>query len=187
MKIGRDLEVFFLQMSGFPGSGKSTLSKYIAKLTGAVIVDHDVVKSALLKSLKEKGVGPTVVGGISYDIEWELIDFLLEQEHSVILDSPCLYEGMVKKGIDLCQKHGATYKYIECYLNNIEEINRRLQTRERKISQITKVGSEVAFQKCLAGSKRPLHGEYLIVDSGEPLEKYGKKVMDYIYPAICGK
>lgn len=30
------------------------------------------------------------------------------------------------------------------------------------------------------GSKRPLHGEYLIVDSGEPLEKYGKKVMDYI-------
>ncbi|PES62858.1 ATP-binding protein [Bacillus cereus] len=179
--------MFFLQMSGFPGSGKSTFSKYIAKLTGAVIVDHDVVKSALLKSLKEKGVEPTVVGGISYDIEWELIDFLLEQEHSVILDSPCLYEGMVKKGIDLCQKHGATYKYIECYLNNIEEINRRLPTRERKISQITKVGSEVAFQKCLAGSKRPLHGEYLIVDSGEPLEKYGKKVMDYIYPAICGK
>ena len=105
---------------------------------------------------------------------------MLEQEHSVILDSPCLYEGMVEKGIDLCQKHGATYKYIECYLNDIEEINRRLQTRERKISQITKVESEVAFKKCLAGSKRPLHGEYLIVDSGEPLEKYGKKVMDYI-------
>ncbi len=64
----------------------------------------------------------------------------------MILGSPCLYEGMVKKGIDLCQKHGATYKYIECYLNNIEEINRRLQTRERKISQITKVESEVAFK-----------------------------------------
>lgn len=39
-------------MSGFPGSGKSTVSKYIAKLTGAVIIDHDVLKSALLKSLK---------------------------------------------------------------------------------------------------------------------------------------
>lgn len=84
-------------MSGFPGSGKSTLSKYIAKLTGAVIVDHDVVKSALLKSLKAKGVEPTVVGGVSYDIEWKLIGFLLEQEHSVILDSPCLYEGMLEK------------------------------------------------------------------------------------------
>lgn len=97
MKIGRGLKVFFLQMSGFPGSGKSTLSKCIAKLTGAVIVDHDVVKSALLKSLKAKGVEPTVVGGVSYDIEWKLIGFLLEQEHSVILDSPCLYEGMLEK------------------------------------------------------------------------------------------
>ncbi|OJD60428.1 ATP-binding protein [Bacillus sp. NH11B] len=104
----------------------------------------------------------------------------------MILDSPCLYEGMIKKGIDLCQKNGATFKYIECYLNNIEEINRRLQTRERKVNQITKVESEVAFKKCLSGSKRPLHGEYLIVDFGEPLEKYGKKVLDYIYPAICG-
>lgn len=42
---------------------------------------------------------------------------------------------MVEKGIGLCRKYGATYKHIECYLNNIEEINRRLQTREHKISQ----------------------------------------------------
>jgi predicted kinase len=34
-------------MSGFPGSGKSTLAKQIAKRTNAVIIDHDVVKSAL--------------------------------------------------------------------------------------------------------------------------------------------
>ena len=50
-------------MSGFPGSGKSTLSKYSAKLTGAVIVGHDLVKSALLKSLTAKGSESTVVGG----------------------------------------------------------------------------------------------------------------------------
>ncbi len=39
-----EVNLFFLQMSGFPGSGKSTVSKYIAKLTGAVIVEHDVLK-----------------------------------------------------------------------------------------------------------------------------------------------
>lgn len=53
-------------MSGFPGSGKSTVSKYIAKLTGAVIIDHDVLKSALLKSLKVKGIESTIVGGLAY-------------------------------------------------------------------------------------------------------------------------
>ncbi|MFU2032892.1 ATP-binding protein [Bacillus wiedmannii] len=147
--------MFLLQMSGFPGSGKSTVSKYIAKLTGAVIVDHDVLKSAL-------------------------IDSYLEQGHSVILDSPCLYEGMVEKGIKLSNKHGVKYKYIECYLNDMEEINHRLQTRKRMVSQIGKVDSEVALKKWLDGSKRPSNTEYLIVDSDKPLERYAQKMMDYM-------
>ncbi|HHT7237087.1 MULTISPECIES: AAA family ATPase [Bacillus cereus group] len=172
--------MFFLQMSGFPGSGKSTVSKYIAKLTGAVIVDHDVLKSALLKSLEMKGIEPKTVGGVSYDVEWALIDSYLEQGHSVILDSPCLYEGMVEKGIKLSNEHDVTYKYIECYLNDIEEINNRLQTRKRMSSQIGKVESEIVFQKWLDGSKRPSNNEYLIVDSAQPLEQYAKKMMDYM-------
>ena len=51
-------------MSGFPGSGKSTVSKYIAKLTGAVIIDHDVLKSALLKSLKVKELNQRLLVGL---------------------------------------------------------------------------------------------------------------------------
>ena len=69
----------------FSRGGKSTVSKYIAKLTGAIIVDHDVLKSALLKSLEVKGIESTIVGGLAYDAEWALIDSYLEQGHSVIL------------------------------------------------------------------------------------------------------
>ncbi len=43
--------MFFVQMSGHPGSGKSTLARQIGKRTGAVIIDHDIVKSALLNSI----------------------------------------------------------------------------------------------------------------------------------------
>lgn len=53
---------------------------------------------------------------------------------------------MVEKGIKLSNKHGVKYKYIECYLNDMEEINMRLQTRKRLVSQIEKVESEVAFK-----------------------------------------
>lgn len=174
------VNLFFLQMSGFPGSGKSTVSKHIAKLTGAVIVNHDVLKSALLQSLEMKGIESTIVGGVSYDVEWALLNSYLAQGHSVILDSPCLYEDMVEKGIKLSNKHGVKYKYIECYLNDMEEINNRLQTRKRMVSQIEKVESEVAFKKWLDGSKRPLNSEYLIVDSSKPLEQYAEKMMDYM-------
>ncbi|PEE40728.1 AAA family ATPase [Bacillus pseudomycoides] len=172
--------MFFLQMSGFPGSGKSTLSRRIAKSTGAIVIDHDIVKTALLESLETRQIETTDAGGISYEIEWALIDFHLSQRHSVILDSPCLYTEMLEKGMKLSKKYNVKYKYVECYLNNIEEINNRLKKRKRMISQIEKVESEETFKKWLDGSKRPSDFTYLIVDSGKPLEDYIDKVMVYM-------
>ncbi|GAB6485128.1 ATP-binding protein [Bacillus mobilis] len=87
---------------------------------------------------------------------------------------------MIEKGMKLSNKHGVKYKYIECYLNDMEEINNRLQTRKRMVGQIGRVDSEVAFKKWLDGSKRPLNSEYLIIDSGEPLERYAQEMMDYM-------
>ncbi|MBQ0741336.1 hypothetical protein J9332_44400, partial [Aquimarina celericrescens] len=78
-----------------------------------------------------KQVDAKAAGSISYDIEWALIDFHLSQGHSVILDSPCFYEEMLEKGQSLSKKHQANYKYIECYLEDFIEINRRLKTRQR--------------------------------------------------------
>ncbi|EOP61167.1 AAA family ATPase [Bacillus pseudomycoides] len=172
--------MFFLQMSGFPGSGKSTLSRHIAKSTGAIVIDHDIVKTALLESLETRQIETTDAGGISYEIEWALIDFHLSQGHSVILDSPCLYTEMLEKGMKLSKKYNVKYKYVECYLNNIEEINNRLKKRKRMISQIEEVESGEAFKKWLDGSKRPSDFTYLIVDSGKPLEDYIDKVMVYM-------
>jgi predicted kinase len=92
--------MFFIQMSGFPGSGKSTLAREIAKHTDAVIIDHDIVKSALLHSI-EAPIDPKLAGKISYNIDWSLIEFHLSQGHNVIFDSPCLYEEMVERGTHL--------------------------------------------------------------------------------------
>ena len=69
------MQMFFVQMSGFPGSGKSTLSRQIAKRTKAVIIDHDIVKSSLLHSREGIPMDPKLAGKISYNIDWSLIDF----------------------------------------------------------------------------------------------------------------
>ncbi|MFX3675173.1 MAG: AAA family ATPase [Paenisporosarcina sp.] len=172
--------MFFLQMSGFPGSGKSTLSKLIAKQTGAVIIDHDIVKSALLKSLGTNNIDGNVAGKISYDIEWSLIDFYLSQGHNTILDSPCFYTEMVEKGVGLSKKHNASYKYVECYLNDINEIQNRLKQRTRMISQIQEVASEKAFFEWVEDSKRPSDVQCLRVDSGKSIESYIEEVISYI-------
>ncbi|MCZ8516594.1 AAA family ATPase [Paenibacillus filicis] len=174
--------MFFLQMSGYPGSGKSTLARAISKNTGAVVIDHDIVKSALLES-SESVIDPKVAGKISYTIDWALADFHLSQGHSVIFDSPCMYTEMLEKGTRLSEKYHAKYKYVECFLNDLYEVDRRLKTRERMRSQVSEVPSEVLHTFKLSidnsKSKRP-SAPYLIVDTAQSLDRYFDEVMAYM-------
>ncbi|CAM5215292.1 putative kinase OS=Ureibacillus acetophenoni OX=614649 GN=SAMN05877842_11372 PE=4 SV=1 [Ureibacillus acetophenoni] len=171
--------MFFVQMSGFPGSGKSTLASEIAKRTGAIIIDHDVVKTALLESI-EVEVDPKLAGKISYNIDWSLIESFLSQGQKVIFDSPCLYEEMITKGTALAKKYHAPYKYVECYLNDFNEINLRLKNRESKISQIKEVKSIEGFRFTIENSKKPPQHKCLVVDTSKPLDSYIQEVLEYI-------
>ncbi|WP_337995014.1 ATP-binding protein [Paenibacillus thermotolerans] len=164
--------MFFLQMSGFPGSGKSTLAKEIARRTKAVIIDHDVVKTGLLEGM-DNDIDPKRAGGVAYHIEWSLIDFHLSQGHSVILDSPCLYEEMVENGTAIAEKHNVKYKYVECVLNDIHELNNRLKNRERLITQIDQVHiPEEHWQEVINRAKRPAHLECINVNTSQTLDYY---------------
>lgn len=173
--------MFFVQMSGFPGSGKSTLAREIAKRTGAVVVDHDIVKSALLQASTHTSMDSKSAGPIAYQIDWSLIESLLSQGQSVIFDSPCLYEEMVEKGTYLADKYSIAYKYVECYLDDRNEINFRLKNRERMISQIQEISSEEAFQYTIKNSKKPVNLRCLVVDTSQPLESYVQTVIQYIH------
>ncbi len=172
--------MFFLQMSGFPGSGKSTLAKKIARNTKAIIVDHDIVKSAMLTSLEKYQENIKQTGPVSYHIDWALIDFYLSQGHSVIFDAPCLYDVMIENGVFLSTKYGASYKYVEVYLNDCVEINQRLQKRDRMVSQIESVLSEEGFQQALNESKKPINVPYITVNSSKPVDTYLPEVLTYI-------
>ncbi|MDW0118352.1 AAA family ATPase [Sporosarcina thermotolerans] len=175
--------MFFVQMSGFPGSGKSTLSRQIAKRTGAVIIDHDIVKSALLNSIDDSSIDAKFAGKISYNIDWSLIEFYLSQGQNVVFDSPCFYQEMVDKGLELSKKYNVKYKYVECYLNDFDEVNNRLKNRVRMVSQISGINSEEDFIYTLENSKKPTGCKCLIVDTGKPLESYIDKVINYINEA----
>jgi predicted kinase len=172
--------MFFVQMSGFPGSGKSTLAREIAKRTGAIIIDHDISKSTLLNSLYDVPINLNLTGRISYNMDWSLIDFYLSQGKDVIFDSPCLYEEIVEKGTALAKKYQANYKYVECYLDDLNEINHRLKTRERMVSQIKEIRSEAAFKHTIENSKKPTEYKCLVINSGQALESYIKEVLNYI-------
>lgn len=178
---------FFLQMSGAPGSGKTTVANAIAKATGAVIIDHDVTKSALLAA----EIPVADAGRASYEVLNALADHLLAQGQSVIFDSPCFYENLLSRGQALARKHEVQYRYVECRLNDLQELDRRMQSRVRKPSQLAGVfsqptagsgkavsGAEI-FQDWIENMKRPSDG-HLIVDTAQPFESYMDSVLAYL-------
>lgn len=173
-----------IQMSGVPGSGKSTLSRMFAKEINAIIIDHDIVKSPMVGDFAIKNnVPPNELGKIAYDIDFALADFYLSQGMNVIIDSPCFYDTLVEKGNKLAEKYNVKYKYIECFLDDITEINRRLQTRNKLPSQIHSVNSahigEDSFIKLIHGMKKP-KGDYIVVKTNTPVEMYLPQVLEHL-------
>lgn len=87
---------------------------------------------------------------------------------------------MVDKGLNLSKKYNVKYKYVECYLNDFQEVNYRLKNRVRMVSQISGINSEEDSKHTLENSKKPKGYQYLIVDTNRPLESYINKVINYI-------
>lgn len=179
--------LFFLQMSGAPGSGKTTIARAVGKATGAVVIDHDVTKSALLAA----EVPVSVSGRASYQVLDAVARHLLQQGHSVIFDSPCFYEELLERGQGLANEFGAAYRYIECRLRDLHELDRRLTTRKRMPSQIAGVyspptpgsGKTVSgaalIQHWIDNMKRPQTGD-LTLNTAEPVELCIARAIQYV-------
>lgn len=172
------LPLTFVQMSGVPGSGKTTIARAIGKAMGAVVIDHDVTKSALI----EAAVPLAMTGRASYQVLDAVARHLLEQGHSVIVDSPCFYHELLARGQRLAADFDARYRYIECILHDLTELDRRLQSRVRMPSQVAGVyapptpgssqteSGEAIFRDRIANMKRP-ERNYLMLDTSRPREE----------------
>ena len=122
----------FVQLSGVPGSGKSTLARGIARATGCVVVDTDVLKSALV----EGGVPVADTGRPTYLAALALADDLLAQGRSVVLDSPCRYPSLLDAGRDIARAAGVRYAFIELWAADATSVLARLDSRSPRISQV---------------------------------------------------
>lgn len=89
-----------IQMSGAPGSGKSTMARLLRPClasAGAVVVDHDVLRSAFLAS----GLDFAAAARHAYELQWTLAEDLMRQGLSVIVDSTCNFPETLACGAAL--------------------------------------------------------------------------------------
>jgi len=137
------MQRFLLQMAGEAGTGKSTLARAIGSVTGAVVLDRDYFKAPLM----EEGLSFQEAGGLSYAVFFSVAKSLLMQERSLILDSAAFYPDIIERGERLAAAAGAAYRVIECWLPDAAEHDRRLQERERLVSQPVSLTAAVAEVK----------------------------------------
>ena len=130
-----------LQLSGIPGTGKSTLAKALGDQLGFVVLDSDVVKSALLR----REVPLAAAGGATYAVILDVAAHLLAQGHDVLLDSPCRYRELLVSGQQIAAGVGVPYRFIELWAEDISSVLPRLDQRRPRISQV-------------ASSSRPVEG-----------------------------
>lgn len=142
-----------IQMAGFPGSGKSTISIEVAKRTNAIVIDRDIIKSSMLRH----GLDNNISSKLSYDMLYDLVEFYLSQEISVIIDTPCYFDEIIERGKQLSAKYCTQYRFLECIVDCFEIVEERIALRNNMISQVTKP-SEEGFENAKLGAKRPDDG-----------------------------
>jgi predicted kinase len=148
---------FLLQMAGDSASGKSSLARAIGEKTGAVVLDKDVIKSAALNA----GAVEDLAAPLSYEVLFDVTRSILGQRFSVVVDSPAFFTLIRDKGRPLAEEASASYFIIFCLLSDEEEMQRRLESRERLASQL----SEIQLADYSRPGQAPLSEPHLIIDT----------------------
>lgn len=120
-----------IQMHGEPGSGKSTVARAIAPHIGAVVIDKDVIKAALLRS----GIAETPAATAAYEAYFDLASSLVRMGHAVILDNPVYWPRVEERWRALAAEAGSPLLMIECVCPDRAGLRRRLATRPALESQ----------------------------------------------------
>jgi predicted kinase len=105
-----------IQMSGCPGSGKSTMADLLGQSINGLVIDHDLIRSFFL----DNDILFEQAAKLAYRSQWVLAEDVIKRERNVIIDSTCNYEETLNQGIVLARKYGFNYRYVECRVHDIE-------------------------------------------------------------------
>jgi predicted kinase len=181
-----------IQMSGCPGSGKSTMADLLGQSINDVVIDHDLIRSFFLNN----DISFEQAAKLAYRFQWVLAEDMIKRERNVIIDSTCNYDETLKQGIVLARKYGFNYGYVECRVHDIELLDRRLRNRISLRSQRTGVSLpptdandvrhnedfQTLFKRWIEQPCRP-DRDAIVVDSSTEPEQCLEYILKQIVPS----
>lgn len=125
------MSALVIQMHGEPGSGKSTVARAIGARIGAVVLDKDVIKAALLRV----GIAEKEAASGAYEVFFAQARALVDAGQSVVLDNPVYWPSVEQRWLEISDAAGSPRILIECACPDDSELERRLSTRAALESQ----------------------------------------------------
>ena len=163
------------------------MAAHVVAAHGAVAVDYDVVKSAILDAGFELAASATA----AYEVMYAQARHVLAQGHPVVMDSPCFWPRILAEGMQIARQHNAPYKYIECQIHDLALLDERLRQRPRLRTHRLSVDrppvdlgdepvdGEAFFRGWIDRVVRPSTG-YLQLDMHRPLPELLSEVDAYL-------
>ncbi len=170
------MSIVLVQMHGEPGSGKSTLARALAPRIDAIVLDKDVIKSALLRT----GLSEQIAASGAYEVYFDLARSLIEQHRSVILDNPVFWPRVEEKWLALTVAAGSPPTLIECICMDRDELVRRLATREVRESHLREPLALDRHPGAAPTSFQPR----LTLDTTRPLADLVAEAVRYVLAAV---
>ena len=164
----------FIVMRGFPGTGKSTVARAIARALHAPLIDRDILRQTGIDIL---GNHPDM-GRFSYELMFALTREQLSLGLSVVIDTPLTYRITYEQARELAYLFETPMLVVHCRCS--PEVQRqRLEGRKGQVSQFQITSWEEWEQW------KPRFEDFedygCVLDTSQPLEDSLAKVMQSIH------
>ncbi|KAL8216022.1 hypothetical protein R6Q57_022859 [Mikania cordata] len=124
---------FILAMKGHPGSGKTTLARFLAASLGCPLIDKDDVRDSTFtieSQLESNETIQKLLNELSYQVLWRMVKTQLSLGLSVVIDSPLSHRAHFDRLFNLAKSFpGTQLVVVECEPKNEGEWRRRLENR----------------------------------------------------------
>ncbi len=170
--------MLLILMKGFPGSGKSTLSRALSRQLAWPLIDKDDVKDIADSHIQ----GET--NGLSYDIMLNIVRRQLLQGLNVICDSPLTHSMTYEHAKLIAAETHASLVIVECICSDEQLWHQRITSRKNRnlpAHHMTDWERVQAYRRQFAvEASYAITNPRIVVDTVKPLEECVADVVEWV-------